>query len=161
MNLIKNLDKCNDFSGIFDLVKSSVENTLRKRRGGLSLGLLNLPTHVGAFYQIGSNFIIMNKRLLNQITETGNKKTINAYIFHVLLHEYLHSLGYLNERLVHTLTYLISKKTFGENHPATLIAKYGIGYVFQNIARREDYDFELGRIEIVEDFENENLNYFG
>ena len=162
MNFVERLSECSDFSCIFELVKAAVEITINKRRVGLILGLSDLPSYIGAFHQVGSNFIVMNKKLLKQVMRIGDKKLINAYIFHVLLHEYIHSLGYLNEQNTQTLTYAISEKILGEDHQATMIARYGIGSVLSNIGKLEYYEPEgIGDIEIVEDFENDNMNYFG
>lgn len=160
MNFINKLDKCSEFSCIFELVKKAVEDTLGKRRAGLSLGLSNLPDYIGAVHQVGSNFIIMNKKLLDDVIETKDRKIINSYIFHVLLHEYIHSLGFLNEQETQALSYLISKKTLGSNHLATLIARYGIGYILSGIHRPRQYEPEDMVIEIIKDFERD-LNYFG
>jgi len=162
MNFVEKLNECSDFRSIFELVKSAVENTIGKKRVGLVLGLTDLPSFVGAFHQVGSNFIVMNKRLLNEVLETGNAKLINAYIFHILLHEYIHSLGFLNEQETSILTYEISKKFFGEEHPTTLIARYGIGYFLSSIERIEfNEPEEIESIEIIEDIETDNLSYFG
>ena len=43
-------------------------------------------------------------------------------MIHVLLHEYIHSLGFLDERLTEQKTYDISKKQFGKNHVITRLA---------------------------------------
>ena len=162
MDFIKGLNECSDYSCIFELVKAAVETTMNKRRVGLMLGLSDLPNHVGALHQMGSNFIVMNKRLLKQVVKSGNKKLINAYIFHVLLHEYIHSLGYINEQKTQILTHVISEKILGTDHPATQIAMNGIGSVFSNIGKLEHYESKgIKDIEIVENFEKENLSYIG
>ena len=162
MNFVNRLNKCSDFSCIFELVKSAVESTIKKRRVGLMLGLSDLPLHIGALHQLGSNFIIMNKILLEKIVNLDNKKLTNAYIFHVLLHEYLHSLGCVNEQETQNLTYLISEKILGPDHQATLIAKYGIGAIFAGMSRFDYQEPEkFGGIEIIQDFEDDNLDYFG
>lgn len=159
---IHRLDECSDFACIFELVKEAVEKAIGRRRVGLSLGLLNLPNHIGAFHQLGSNFIVMNKKLLNQVIRTQNKKLLNAYIFHVLLHEYIHCLGSVNEQETQIVSYKISEKMLGENHLATLIAKHGIGSIFERIGQFEDYNPDkTDYFEVVENFENDNLNYFG
>lgn len=162
MNFENNLYECSDFSCIFSLVKRLVESTIGIRRAGLSLGLTDLPIQIGAFHQLGSNFIIMNKRLLEEVAKSGDRKLINSYIFHVLLHEYIHSLGFINEQETQILTHDISQKVLGKNHPATLIARQGIGSVFSdfNITPTNNIQ-EMKEIEIVKDFEMENLNYFG
>ena len=160
MNISIELDECGDFSCIFKLVKIAVKRTTGRGRVGLILGLSNLPNHIGALHQIGSNFIIMNKNLLEKVLQTGDKKLINAYIFHILLHEYIHSLGYVNEQETEIITHAISEEVLGAQHPATLIARYGLGYVIRNISGIENQ--RLGRgIEIIKDLETDNLNYFG
>lgn len=164
MDFVRILDECADFACIFDLVKTTVELTIGRRRVGLILGLSNLPNHVGALHQLGSNFIIMNKSLLRRVILSGNKKLANAYVFHILLHEYIHSLGYVNEQETQIITHTISEQTLGAEHPATKIARYGIGAVFANIPKLNYYDHEPDKgniIEIVREFENDNLNYFG
>lgn len=162
VNFIDRLNECSDYACIFELVKAAVEITIHKRRVGLILGLSDLPNHVGAFHQIGSNFIVLNKRLLKEVIRTGNRKLINAYIFHILLHEYIHSLGYMNEQKTQILTHAISEKVLGSEHPATQIAMNGIGSVFANIKKLEHHEFKgIEEIEIIEDFEKDNLNYFG
>jgi hypothetical protein len=71
-------------------------------------------------------------------------------------------LGCFDERKTQALTYAISEKMLGQNHPTTLIAKHGIGSILSNIDRLEYYEPEgIGNIEIIEDFENDNMNYFG
>lgn len=162
MSFANKLEKCGDFACIFDLVKMAVEMTTSRRRVGLILGLSDLPNHVGAFHQMGSNFIVMNRNLLERVIESENKKLINAYIFHILLHEYIHSLGRTNEQETSILTHNISEKMLGPDHPATLIARYGIGSVFSNIDGLEYRKPQrMGEIEIVKDFESDNLSYFG
>ena len=162
MNLSNSLDQCTDFSCIFSLVKEAVEKTLDKRRVGLSLGLMSLSIHIGAFHQLGSNFIIMNRNLLEEVIKTEDIGLINAYIFHILLHEYLHSLGYASEEETRWLTHRITEKALGPNHPSTLLARYGISYVFPDISSILHGRTERIRgIEIVTEFETDNMNYFG
>jgi hypothetical protein len=164
LNLIESLERCNDFPCIFDLVKIAVEVTINRRRVGLILGLQRLPRQIGAFHQLGSNFIIMNKTLLERVLQSRNKKLINAYVFHILLHEYIHSLGYANEQETQIITHAVSEQTLGAGHPATKIARYGIGAVFANIPKLNYRNHETeknGGIEIVSDIESDNLNYFG
>jgi hypothetical protein len=164
MDFIDELNRCSDFADVFDLVKRAVEISLNKRRVGLILGLTDLPSYIGAFHTVGSNFIVMNKALLEQVIRASrDKRLVKAYIFHVLLHEYIHSLGYLDERLTQELCYVISERVLGRDHPATQIAKHGIGSVFSNI--RMEYPNPRQsistRVEIVDNFERDNLNYFG
>jgi hypothetical protein len=162
MNFVDNLNKCSDFACIFELVKVAVEETIGKRRVGLMLALSDLPNYIGAFHIVGSNFIVMNKKLLKEIVKKGDKKLLNAYVFHILLHEYIHSLGCIDEEKTQILTYAISERVLGPNHPSTLIAKYGISYVFSRLSEFEFHEpEEMTNFEIIDDFERDNLNYFG
>lgn len=71
------------------------------------LGLVNLGMKkgyfIGAFHPVGSNIIVMNKSPLKIAMENTEKKIYNSYCFLLLLHEYLHSLGYLDEEKVREL----------------------------------------------------------
>ena len=72
--------------------------TTGRHRAGLTLYLAELPTNVGAFYPVGSNVIVMNKELLKVVDESPKSKRVKtSFVYSILLHEYLHSLGYLNE----------------------------------------------------------------
>ncbi len=161
MDFAKKLEACSDFACIFKLVKSAVEFSIDKRRVGLILGLSSLPNNVGAMHQLGSNFIIMNKNLLERVAESNSKCLVNAYVFHILLHEYIHSLGYANEQDTQILTHAVSEKTLGSDHPATKIARYGIGSVLSRAPAMVYHDPKDKGIELVKDFEDDNLNYFG
>lgn len=162
MDFVGRLERCSDFACIFDLVKAAVEITIDKRRVGLILGLSELPNYIGAMHQVGSNFIIVNKRLLQRVLQSGNRELINAYVFHILLHEYIHSLGYVNEQETQIVTHAISEELLGSDHPATKIARYGIGTLFTKIPKLDYHGSgKEGEIEIVKDIERDNLNYFG
>lgn len=120
MNYVKRLDQSRDFSDIFALVKKTVKDTLAEARVGLMLVLADLPPHVGAFHEIGSNAIVLNRKLLNAVVKSGKSfREINSYIFTILLHEYLHSLGHLDEHEVRELSFQVTRRNLGENHPAT------------------------------------------
>jgi hypothetical protein len=110
------------FIDTFEEVKDIVRISEKKSRAGLMLGLQELGASydgfIGAYYPVTSNIIVINKSPLIRIMET-NGKLIKPYGFHVLLHEYIHSLGYLNEQITRQKTYEISKKFFGEKHIAT------------------------------------------
>ena len=106
----------------FEEVKKAVQKNERRSRAGLMLGLqeigASLDGFIGAYYPVASNIIIVNKTPLRRILET-NKALLKPYAFHVLLHEYIHTLGYLDEETTGQKTYEISKKQFGENHIVT------------------------------------------
>ena len=162
MNYKKSLEKAKNFADIFHLVKSAVKNCLGTDQAGLLLGLSDLGAYgnayLGAFYSFDANTIVINKRPLNKIKNT-NPNLYNPYIFHVLLHEYIHSLGILEEDQVKILVYEISQKNFGKNHAATQMAlnseKFIPNLVFEdNFEPPEDLS-----IEFVSGIDRENTDY--
>jgi len=114
-----------DLIETFEDVKLAVKKIEGRSRAGLMLGLQELGTSpggfIGAYFPVSSNIIVINKTPLRRIIDT-NLKLFKPYIFHVLLHEYIHSLGFLDERITERKTYEISKKHFGENHIITQLA---------------------------------------
>jgi predicted Zn-dependent protease with MMP-like domain len=125
MDYKKSLEKSDSFADIFLLVKKTVQDFLGKDQAGLLVGLSDLGSYgnayLGAFYSLDANAIVINKRPLNKIKKS-NPMLYNPYVFHVLLHEYIHSLGILDEQEVRLLAYEITKKYFGTSHLATEMA---------------------------------------
>jgi hypothetical protein len=117
------LEQCRDYGDIFDLVKLSVKKVLKANRAGLMLYLKDLPLSVGAFHQVGSNGIVLNRRLVDAVANyTKSLTELKSFIYSLLLHEYLHSLGFLNEQDVRRLVHKISLEVFGADHPAVQMA---------------------------------------
>ena len=155
-NFTEHLDRCRDYGDLFELVKRLVKRKLGRERAGLMLYLGNLPLHIGAFHGVGSNGIVINKRLLNLIS-FDSATEINSYIFTLLLHEYLHSLGYMDERHVRRLVYEICKEAFGEEHPAT---KFAISLPRSKIIPSKPHlDEKDNELEIIKDFERSHVSY--
>ena len=163
METSENLDRSFNFADVFQLVKKSVKNSLGRRRTGLMLGLADLPEFIGAFHQLGSNFIVMNRVLLDQITHLAKERRyINAYVFYTLLHEYLHTLGYVDEGEVRRLTRQICGQVLGPEHPATRLAVDGPAVMFPEITFQHHGEIRsrrLPKFEIVREFEREYKNY--
>lgn len=149
----KRLEEAKNYGEIWEVVKDTVDFSLHKRRVGMMLFLDDLPIQLGAYHPIGTNNIVLNRRLV-QIVEGAvkSKRVVNALIYNLLLHEYLHALGKYSEFEVRQLVYEITRRCFGEEHVATTIAKKspwallsGIPLEAVNIPRRV--------MEIVKDFE--------
>ena len=85
------------------------------------LYLGNLPIRVGAFHPLGTNDIVINRRLLGSITSLKQKSNV----FAILVHEYMHTFGYTDERQVRRLTYRICQENFGKTHPVVEAALTG------------------------------------
>lgn len=154
----RELEKCEGFGEVFKLVKRSVKDVLGRGRAGLSLYLSDLPKNVGAYHPLGSNGIVINRRLLDIVTKVGSKVEQNAFIYSILLHEYLHSLGFVDERTVRRLTYEVSRKLFGESHPVARMALKGPMSLFPSILYAPDTG-TLGATELIKDFDDSNQSY--
>lgn len=119
------LASARDLIEIFELVKRAVIQRTGRSRPGLMLGLANLgggpEGFIGAFYPIASNVIVMNTLPLRRIEET-DPSLRNPYIFHLLLHEYLHALGIIDEGATKKKALEISREIFGEQHIVTQLA---------------------------------------
>jgi len=163
MNFDEKLHDSKSIPDIFEVVKEVVRRTVNAERAGLMLGLAELggsPTFwIGAFYPVGSNVIVMNKSSLNRVLET-NPALFNPYCFHVLLHEYLHSLGILDEETARRATYEITRKAFGDEHTVTHMAQ-DIRRFLPYVTYRDSFWFpprEL-EIELVKGFDNSSVTY--
>ncbi|MFX0070892.1 MAG: hypothetical protein ACFFAO_07365 [Candidatus Hermodarchaeota archaeon] len=78
--------------------------------------------------------IVMNKTPLKLLLATQPYEIIWAYTYHILLHEYIHSLGIWDEEQCRAITLKISEEIFQEaDHPAMILAKNGIGAYFPNM----------------------------
>jgi len=164
-SLYEKLDGCSTLAEVFELVKQSVKKFLNRHRRGLMLGLADLGMKrgyfVGAFHLVGSNIIVMNRVPLETALRDTDRKIFNAYCFHLLLHEYLHSLGYIDEREVRELTQEVCRLALGSTHPATVMAEQGIDFYFPKVTYFTK-QFSLPRdiqIELVKDFDSSSAEY--
>ena len=172
--VVAELDGARDYTALFRLVKRLVERRLRKSRAGIMLGLANLGLSQGGFlggyFVLGSNAIVLNRDVLDHV-KLKEPASLNAYAFHVLLHEYLHTLGYLGEDEVRPLAHVISEEALGPDHPATLIAaamlpgaQEGRGpSFFRNLVYPEFgwVPTRRGPMEIVKGFDPDATPYIG
>ena len=138
------------FGEIFEMVKKATEASLGQHRGGLTLVLGDIPNNVGAYHEMGSNAIVMNRNLLRIVEKLSKSKARrNSYVFMILLHEYLHSLGYTSDRQVRTLGKRITDEFLGKRHIASEMAVRPLGQFFPDLdkfaAFRDKGDFETVR----------------
>ncbi|MBI2578401.1 MAG: hypothetical protein HYW26_01690 [Candidatus Aenigmarchaeota archaeon] len=122
----EDLEKAENLEDVFDLVKETVRKTTGESRAGINLGFMELGNSsngiTNAFYPVGSNIIVLNKSAIRRITQT-DPDYLKPYLFTILLHEYLHSLGYLDERTTRILTYRICTQVLGKHHVSSELAK--------------------------------------
>ncbi len=161
-NFDTRLENAKTLADIFEVVKASVWESRKASRGGLMLGLANLGNHpqgfFGAFYPVGTNVIVLNKIPLERIKET-RPELYKPYIFHVLLHEYLHTLGYLSESGVRLMVLEITREVFGEGHLATRIAADTTQFFKNLVYPHAAWQPDDMRLELVEGFDRGSASY--
>jgi hypothetical protein len=156
-----------EMPGIFERVKSDVKKILGRQRAGLSLGLIEMGMYNGGFiggmHLYPGTEIVMNKTPLKIILKKQPYEIIWSYIYHILLHEYLHSLGILDEQQCRVVTLKITEEIFKEaDHPTIKLAKYGIGAFFPNLSliyAPPDLQYD-GGIEYIYGFDKQSYSYY-
>ncbi|MBD3255792.1 MAG: hypothetical protein GF383_11915 [Candidatus Lokiarchaeota archaeon] len=153
---------------IFERVRKDVKRVTGRHRAGLSLGLAEMGMFQGGFIG-GMHFppgtdIVMNITPLKIILERQSYEVIWSYTYHILLHEYIHSLGVWDEQQCRAITLKISEEIFEEeNHPAIILAKNGIGAYFPNlniIYAPPEYRPDGIPIEYVSGFDSHSYSYY-
>ena len=147
-----------NFNDVFELVKSSVDAKFKMHRAGLSLVLQVLPTQLGAYHILGSNMIIMNKRILDIIKSKKSLLEYNAYLFMVLCHEYLHSFGIIDENKVRKMTLDLCYSLLGKEHPASLMAQHQPWKIFPELQLYHSNTIEK-TYEIIKNFDRSSHSY--
>jgi hypothetical protein len=153
------IDEAEGFRGIWEIVKETVQVCLGEHRRGMLLFLDDLPLHLGAYHQLGTNNIVLNRRLVNIVEAvTKSRKLVNAFVYSILTHEYLHALGHVSEAEVRSLVYDISKQCFGEDHIATTLAEKTPWSLLKGIPLT-DMPAHKQAMELVKDLEKPNQPY--
>ena len=153
------IERAHGYAEVWEIVKDSVRDTLGEHRAGMMLFLDDLPFQLGAYHPLGTNNIVLNRALV-QVVEaaTKSKQLVNSFVYSLLLHEYLHALGYVPESQVRPLVYRISRVCFGEDHIVTRLAERSPWALLRGVPLSE---IEAPRrvMEIVKDFERSNQDY--
>jgi hypothetical protein len=147
------LENAASYSEVWEIVKDTVEFALQKRRGSMMLFLDDLPIQLGAYHPIGTNNIVLNRALV-QIVEVAieSKRVVNALVYNLLLHEYLHALGEMSEMGVRKLVVEVCRRSFGEDYIATQVAVKSPWALLKGIPL-ESVNVPKRVMEIVKDFE--------
>jgi hypothetical protein len=143
----RTLSSAEGFDEIFEMVKSATESRLGMHRAGLTLVLGDIPNSVGAYHEMGSNAIVMNRNLLRIVEKlAGDRGQLNSYVFMILLHEYLHTLGYTSDQKVRNLSKQIADDYLGEKHVVSEMAVRPLDAFFPELSKfvsfRDNRDFE-------------------
>jgi hypothetical protein len=153
------LEKAQGYSDVWEIVKDIVKDSLGEQRVGMMLFLDDLPLQLGAYHPLGTNNIVLNRTLI-QIAEaaTQSKKLANAFVYSLLVHEYLHAVGHVPETEVRPLVYKISRECFGEDHIVTRLAEKSPWSLLKGVPLSR-IEAPKRVIEIVKDFEKANRDY--
>ncbi len=153
---------------IFEKVKRDVKKVYGRQRAGLSLGLAEMGMFaggfVGGYHEYPGTDIVMNKTALRKIMEQQPQNIVWAYTYHILLHEYVHSLGILDEQQCRAITLRITEEVFKElHHPAVVIAKKGIGVYFKGLGllyAPPEFRADGISIEYIKGFDKESFSFY-
>ncbi len=155
------VENASNYDQLFELVKRVVEFELGRHRAGLALVLTDMPNTVGAFHPVGSNSLVLNRALINAMKVViKNQKEINSFVFMVLMHEYLHSLGYLDEYEVRKLAQRISIASLGSQH---MTARMAVGNWLEMYPQLSMVvqKFAPNSFERVDKFDSSSMGYIG
>lgn len=123
------------YDTVFRVVRAAVRRVLGMERPGLGLALSNLPPGLGAYWQVAGNVIVLNEGLVETMrVRASSPLELNSFVYVILAHEYLHSLGYLDERSVRSVTAQVTATAFGPEHPATRMAEGDLWRIFPFLA---------------------------
>jgi hypothetical protein len=152
------LDSEMDYDAIFSVVKKTVKQVVHRERAGLGLALAELPPTLGAFWEIGGNYIVMNEALIGAMTSLARNRTeFNSFIYSILTHEYLHSVGFIDEGEARILTAKVAVESFGEDHPASIISSAGPWAIYSDLLRVRGGNGS--GLKIVSRFDSDSTSY--
>jgi hypothetical protein len=147
------LDKAKNYAEVWPIVKDTVEFALSKRRESMMLFLDDLPLQLGAYYPVGTNNIVLNRALVEVVeSSVSSQKTVNAFVYNLLLHEYLHALGEMSEAGVRRMVVEVVTKCFGEQYIATEVARKSPWVLLKDLPLGP-FNTPRRVMEIVKDFE--------
>lgn len=148
-----------DFGETFELVKSAVLQKFSMHRAGLSLVLQTMPSNLGAYHILGSNIIVMNSYLLKAIRGVAaSTDEYNSYVFMVLAHEYLHSLGIVDENAVRQMTFELCNWMLGGDHAATRMSREDPSSLYPQLRSLMQATFSQD-FQLVGNFDRTNQTY--
>jgi hypothetical protein len=128
------LETVESYAEVWRIVKDTAEFALNKRGGSIMLFLDDLPLQLGAYHPVGTNNIVLNRALVEIVeAQEKSKRVVNALIYNLLLHEYLHVMGEYSEAEVRRLVVVVATKCFGEKHAATMAARKSPWFLLKNI----------------------------
>jgi len=157
----RKVERAQDFDQLFELVKRIVEQEIGEHRAGLTLMLSDMPNSVGAYHPVGSNSLVVNRSLVNSMRRVvKDPREINSFVFMILMHEYLHSLGHLDEVEVRKLSQRIAADALGSDHITVKLAMANWLEMYPELAALSQTSFSKS-FEVVRKFDSSSLSYLG
>lgn len=154
------LEGAMDFDRVFRIVKKSVRDFTGKERSGLGLALSDLQPTLGAFWQLGGNYIVMNENLIEAMAKNASSFVeFNSYIYMILTHEYIHSLGFTDEMEARQLTASVARRAFGEDHPAYIMSAGDVWTLYPFL--RNAGTGTGKNLRIISNFDSSSTSYIG
>jgi hypothetical protein len=155
----RRLGQATSFDQVFELVKRASESSLGLHRAGLTLVLGDISNNVGAYHELGSNAIVMNRNIVKIVWRSTRSRTKrNAFTFMILLHEYLHSLGFTDDAQVRDMGKKISDEFLGKGHIAGEMAVKPLDQFFPMIPQYAMFR-DKGQFETVSRFDSSSTPY--
>ncbi len=147
------------FDEVFELVKKGVDQVMGIHRAGLTLVLGDIPNQIGAYHEMGSNTIVMNRNIMKIVwRSTKSRPRRNAYTFMILLHEYLHTLGFEDDAQVRELSRRITDVFIGKGHVAADMAVSPLDKFFPEINQYSMFR-DNGAFETIQKFDTSSTPY--
>ena len=147
-----------NIDSIFTVVKKSVKNVIGRERSGLGLAFSNLPWNLGAFWQVGGNYIVMNEGLFGSMKELAkSQEEFNSFVYMILTHEYLHSLGFIDELEARRLTAIVATRTFGTDHIVSKMSTGDIWTLYPDLKYSPSGNGE--KLRFIRDFDSSSTSY--
>lgn len=120
----RELETAESYAEVWKIVKSTAEFALNRHGGSMMLFLDDLPLQLGAYHPVGTNNIVLNRALVEIVeAQEESKLVVNALIYNLLLHEYMHAMGEYSEEEAGRLVVVVAEKCFGEKNVATAAAR--------------------------------------
>jgi hypothetical protein len=157
------LEAAKGIAAVFEVVVEAVQEREWVSRGGIMLGIAELGEVdnrvIGALHPTCTNFILLNRAALRKVHAT-DPALMNPFLFHVLMHEYLHTVGLGSEGETRKKVLEITRPLLGDDHPATKMAE-DIRQYFSFIVYPSRMPMPEGiEIELVENVDLSGLSYF-
>jgi hypothetical protein len=126
----------------------------------MMLFLDDLPPQLGAYYPVGTNNIVLNRRLVDAAeVALKDPQMVNALVYNLLLHEYLHALGELGEAEVRRQVVEVAEKCFGDEHAVTVLARQSPWVLFKDLPLDAIAIAPKRAMQIVPNFEKSTDSY--